>query len=455
MSELAFPGAGEAAIESVEELAGAFAAAAKPPERHRVGFEVECFGVEAATGDPIPFAGPSGVEAVLRHMAEEFGWERVLEAGRPVGLSRGDERVSLEPGGQIELSSRPGSDLFGLACDFERFRFELASAARPLGVAFLALGAHPFATVDRIGWVPKARYERMREYLPGRGHLAHHMMKGTASIQASFDFCDEADMGRKLRVGMALAPFVLATFANSALSSGHPNGYQSLRGHIWRYTDPSRSGLLRAVLERDRFGYEDYVQFALDVPMMLLSRGGRYVDPAGVTFRDFLAGAAGGEAARFGDWSLHLSGIFTEVRLKTILEMRSADAQRPDRALAVPAFWKGLLYHAPTLATARAMVDDWTYDELARLMEDGCRRGLDAEFRGRPVHERMLEVLALAARGLDAQGVVGPGGAAGHRFLAPVRRGVGAGRAPACEVLDAWNAQPTRIREWVLETYRI
>ncbi|MBI4617408.1 MAG: glutamate--cysteine ligase [Planctomycetes bacterium] len=453
MSEWAFPGAEDRSLSGSEELVQAFTRSAKPPSLFRIGMEIEAFGVDASTGMSIPYSGERGIEAILARMAEGGDWELQTESGRPVGLARGESRVSLEPGGQFELATSPCRDLFELEREFETYRRELDAAARPLGVAFLGLGVHPFAPVDRIPWVPKARYDWMRRRLPSRGHLAHHMMKSTAAVQVSLDHADEEDMAAKLRVGLALSGVAAALFANASLSIGGPNGYQSLRGHVWRYTDPSRCGLIPAALGPGSFGYADYVDHALGVPVLFLLRDGRYLE-IDASFREFLADGLGQHRATFSDWSMHLSGIFTEARLKNVVELRSVDSQPPDRVLAVPALWKGLLGHPESLREALAFVEGWGADELDRLAEAGARLGLGALFRGRPLAGWASDMVALARRGLDRADATGPGGRREPELLAPIEPWAGAGRSPGQEALDAWERNPAGIGAWVVDRYR-
>ncbi|HET6467122.1 MAG TPA: glutamate--cysteine ligase, partial [Geminicoccaceae bacterium] len=338
------------------------AAGCKPKAAWRIGTEHEKFGFTREDLRPLPYEGEGGIRALLEGLAARFGWRAVEEQGRPIALSRAGASVTLEPGGQFELSGAPVTTLHETCEEVHAHLDQVRAVADPLGVGMLGIGFQPKWRREDIPWMPKGRYRIMRAYMPKKGRLGLDMMLRTCTIQVNLDFASEADMVKKFRVGLAWQPVATALFANSPFTEGRPNGFVSYRSHIWTDTDPDRSGILPFVFE-DGMGFERYVEHALDVPMYFVYRDGRYIDASGQSFRDFLAGrlpALPGEIPTLGDWSDHLTTLFPEVRLKRFLEMRGADGG-PWRSLcALPALWVGVLYDQPTLDAAWDRVKDWT-----------------------------------------------------------------------------------------------
>lgn len=429
-------------IESVEQLVEQLHAAGKPREHWRIGTEYEALVVDAATATAAPYSGPGGIERLLAEWAERFGWEPVREEGRIVGLARRGVRVTLEPGGQVELSGAPYATLHESRDEMDTHVREMATVADAMGLAVLGVGIQPVSPLDAIEWVPKERYRVMRGYMERVGTRGHRMMKQTATVQVNIDYADERDAMRKLRVGTALAPILNAMFANSSISDGGPNGLLSYRGWIWFDTDRDRCGLLPFVFERDA-SFARYVEWALDVPMYFLLRGGRYrTEHMGMPFRRFLEAGWEGERATLDDWQLHLTTLFPEVRLKGYIEFRSADSQPPERMLALPALVKGVFYEEDCLEAAFDLVRRWSVEDCRRLYEAVVRTGLAARQRGVEVRELACELVDIAEEGLRRQGVLDRQGQDERLYLESLREQTRRGRCPALEMAERWS------REW-------
>jgi glutamate--cysteine ligase len=313
------------------------------------------------------------------------------------------------------------------------------TVGQELGIRFLGLGCHPVSRLDDIPWVPKERYRIMREYMPRVGTLGHRMMKQTATVQANIDFASERDAMVKLRVGMGAAPIVNAIFANSPFVDGDLSGHLSFRGHVWTDPDRARCGLLPFVF-RDDASFAHYVEWALDVPMYFILRDGRYVtDVTGTPFRRFLADGWRGERATLDDWSLHLTTLFPEARLKGFIEFRSADSQPPERVLALPALAKGIFYTDDCQQAALDLVKRWSIDQVRELYLDVTRGGFAARIRGVGVGEIARELLAIADEGLRRQATLDAEGRDERRYLEPVIAQVASGRTAAEELVRRWT----------------
>ncbi|HVZ72557.1 MAG TPA: glutamate-cysteine ligase family protein [Polyangia bacterium] len=431
-------GAPAAAPPTVADLVAYFRSGAKPPSAFRVGIEQEKIGA-FDDGSPIPYEGPRGVAEILRRL-EGRGFTPHLEGEHLIFLDRRRDRITVEPGGQLELSGAAVATAADGAAVLRAHVAEVSAIAAPLGIHFLGIGARPFGRIDDVAWLPKRRYGVMRAYFPEQGRdsrLAHHMMKMTATVQANFDYADEADAVAKLRAAFGVTSIVTALFAASPISEGRPNGYQSWRAAIWLETDADRAGLLPFVFEPS-FSFRDYVEWALDVPMFFVVRGGDYKRPAGaLTFRRFLREGFEGRAATIGDWETHLSTLFPEVRLKRYIEVRGADAGPLSMAEALGALWRGLLEDAGARAAAWALVDGHTFAEREALRRAVPREGLAARFGRRSIRELAVELVAIARDGLARL----PGGAEDARLLAPLEARAASGRAPAADLLDDFVAE--------------
>jgi glutamate--cysteine ligase len=392
-------------ITSVRQLADWFAAGSKPRAAWRIGTEHEKFGFRRGDLSPPPYE-PGGIRAMLEGLMP-FGWQPILDRGNPIGLKRGEASVSLEPGGQFELSGAPLASLHDTHAETLAHLDEVRRVAEPLGLGFAPLGFHPLATREQMPWMPKGRYAIMRQYMPRVGAMGLDMMLRTCTVQVNLDFGDEADMVEKLRVSLALQPLATALFANSPFAEGKPNGYRTLRGKVWTDTDPDRTGI-PAVAFEEGFGFERFADFVLDVPMYFIMRDGQWIDAAGMSFRAFLEGRAEklkGHQATMGDWADHVTTVFTDVRLKRFLEMRGADAGAPAYLTALPAFWVGLIYDDAAQKAARALTRDWSVEQIRALRDAVPQQALTASIAGRPLQEVARDVLAIARDGLRARGL--------------------------------------------------
>lgn len=388
-------------IEGLDQLLDYFAKGGKTRAGRGIGTEHEKFMFHRDSGRLLDFDGPDGIEALLQALGERFGWEPGLDRGRVVALERGDEAVTLEPGGQFELSGGVKRTVFETADEFDRHLREIAEVAGDR-LSSTCWGMNPFDDLEALGWVPKSRYDIMRAYLPTRGDLAHWMMKTTCTIQANVDYLSEADAVEILRLGVLAGPLVTALFANSPLRAGADTGMQSFRAHVWTRTDPDRSGV-PAFMYRDDWGFAEYVEYALDVPMFFIRRDPRYVDLSGQSFRDLMAGKIEGYMATMGDFELHLSTIFPEVRLKRFIEFRGADGGDRAAILAQPAIWKGLAYHEPARQAVRELMASYSEAEHRSLFDLAARRGVHGVAPdGRTMRDLSAELLRIAGDGLDA-----------------------------------------------------
>ena len=428
-------------VEGVEALTAYLASGCKPKDAWRIGTEHEKFGFLTDTLAPLPFAGDRSIQAVLAGLRDRYGWQPLEEDGELVALKKDGASITLEPGGQFELSGAPLETIHRTCGEVTGHLKEVSSVAAPLGIGFIGLGAAPSWSREDMPRVPKGRYAIMRRYMATKGSLGVDMMHRTSTVQVNLDFASEADMVHKFRTSLALQPIATALFANSPLTDGRPNGFRSWRAHIWTDTDPDRTGMLDFVFE-DGFGFERYTQYMLDVPMYFVWRDGTYIDASGQSFRDFLRGAlpaAPGLKPSILDWQDHLSTAFPEVRLKTFLEMRGADSGSWGRICALPAFWTGLLYDQQSLDAAWDIARDWTRDQRAQLRLDAARHGLEAEIAGRPVAEVARDLLALSRAGLRRRARLDAGGSDETGFLAPLDEIARTGRSFACQLLAAYE----------------
>ncbi len=428
-------------ITSRQQLAAWFAAGSKPRDAWRIGTEHEKFGFRRTDLAAPPYE-PGGIRAMLEGIARA-GWEHILDNGNPIGLKKGGASVSLEPGGQFELSGAPMADLHETRVELAAHLREVHEVAGPLGLGFAPLGFHPIATREQMPWMPKGRYAIMRHYMPKVGGMGLDMMLRTCTVQVNLDFGDEADMVEKLRVSLALQPLATALFANSPFREGKPSGLLSLRAKAWTDTDPDRTGIPAVVFE-DGFGFERFADYVLDVPMYFVMREGRYIDAAGIPFRAFMQGSAlEGHRATMGDFADHVTTVFTDVRLKRFLEMRGADAGHVGMLMAQPALWTGLLYDAAAQKAAAALIRNWTVAELRALRMEVPVRALAATIRGRALRDIARDVVAIARDGLKARGL------GEEVYLAPLEEIAGSGMTQAERWLQryetAWRGDVTRI----------
>src|SRR5882762_3861146 len=425
-------------LQSRDELVAWLEAGVKPPSEFRIGTEHEKTPFTLEGHHPVPYEGARGIGALLEGMQLLLGWEPIMEHGNIIGLYdiTGGGAISLEPGGQFELSGAPVETVHQTQSELMAHLAQVREIATPLGIGFLGLGMTPSWSRADIPVMPKGRYKIMTNYMPKVGQYGLDMMYRTCTVQANLDFSSEADMVKKLRVSLALQPVATALFANSPFTEGKPNGFLSFRSEIWRDTDPDRSGTLPWAFEPG-MGYERWTDYALDVPMYFVKRGDRYIDVAGRSFRDLLAGKLAelpGERATVSDWANHLSTIFPEVRLKRYLEMRGSDGGPWARLPSLTALWVGLLYDDACLDAAWDMVKGWTAEERQTLRDEMPRLGFQATIRGLDLLSIARETLALARAGLARRKKFDPYGADETRYLKPLEDLAERGETPAEEL---------------------
>ncbi|MEQ1648640.1 MAG: glutamate--cysteine ligase [Hyphomicrobiaceae bacterium] len=433
------------AIRGRDELIQWIAKGEKTPDLWRIGTEHEKFLFHTDTLKPVPYQGPRGVRALMENLISRYGWEAIMEGENIIALKRPDGQaggtVSLEPGGQFELSGDPVVTLHDVAAETQSHLDQCQAIGRDLGIGMLGMGFAPTWQRAEMPTMPKQRYGVMTRYMPQVGSRGLDMMYRTCTIQVNLDFQTEADMVKKLRVSLALQPIATALFASSPFTEGRPNGFKSMRGEVWRDTDKNRTGNLPFAFESG-MGYERYVDYALDVPMYFIYRDGRYIDVAGASFRQFMSGslaAAQGEHATIADWADHLTTLFPDVRLKRFLEMRGADGGRARRIAALPAYWVGLLYDQTALDAAWDLVKDWTAAERDQLRNSVPGQALDASFRKGTVKDVARETLTISRAGLVKRGRRDAAGVDETRYLDLLDDIVSSGKTPADELLALYE----------------
>jgi len=453
---MSIPQQGGGPIERPEQLAEYLAAGEKPRDAWRIGTEHEKFGYRHADLMPLPYEAAPGqpsVKAMLEGLQSRFGWTPVLEAGNIIGLERDGANVSLEPGGQLELSGAPLQTIHQTCDEVNSHLAEVKTVADELGAGFIGLGAAPIWTQEQMPMMPKGRYRLMTDYMGRVGTLGTQMMYRTCTVQVNLDFASEADMVQKLRVALALQPVANALFANSPFLDGQPNGWKSWRAHIWQNLDAARTGMLPFAFE-DGFGYERWVDYVLDVPMYFVYRDGKYIDALGQSFRDFLQGklpALPGEIPTLSDWADHLTTVFPEARVKKFIEMRGADGGPWRRLCALPALWVGLVYDQSALDAAWDLVKGWDAETREAWRRGAGLKALDAEVNGVKMRDLAREVLAISEAGLKARARTGSGGLVPDEthFLNALRESVETGKVPADELLEKYHG------EWAGDLSRI
>ncbi len=409
---MSIPQTGGGPIERREQLVEYLEEGCKPPEDWRIGTEHEKFGFTWDVLKPLPYEGERSVRAMLEGLRDTFGWKPIEESGYLIGLEKDGANISLEPGGQLELSGAPLETIHQTCDEVNDHLAQVRTVADRLGIGFIGLGVAPEWRHEDMPVMPKGRYRLMTPYMDRVGRFGKVMMYRTATIQVNLDFASEADMVKKMRVGLALQPVATALFANSPFFEGKPVGWKSFRSHIWQDLDPARTGMLPFVFE-EGFGFEAWVEYALDVPMYFVYRDGHYIDALGQSFRDFLEGklpALPGEKPTLSDWADHLTTIFPEVRLKRFIEMRGADGGPWRRICALPALWTGLLYDGSALDAAWDLVKGWDTETREQWRVAAGRDALEAEVGGRKMIDLAREVVAIAETGLKARARPGLGG---------------------------------------------
>ncbi len=445
------PGASE--IENFSQLVAYLEAGCKPNENWRIGTEHEKFGYSKDTLLPLPYEGNCSILEILRGLSETFGWHPLIEDDCLIGLQKDGANVSLEPGGQLELSGALKETVHQTCLEVSNHLAEVKTIADRIGAGFIGLGAAPVWLHHNMPVMPKGRYSLMTPYMDSVDSHGTQMMYRTCTVQVNLDFSSESDMVKKLRVGLALQPIATALFASSPFFEGKKTPYKSWRARIWKNTDSSRTGMLPFVFEKN-FGFESWANYALDVPMYFVYRNGKYINALGQSFRDFLDGklpALPGEKPTMGDWADHLTTIFPEVRLKQFIEMRGADAGPWSQICALPAFWVGLMYDSSSLDGAWEICKDWSSRDRQKLYDEVPEFGFKTIIRDREVQQIATEILALSREGLKnrAKGNEFGGKVNEVDFLDPLMESLSSGRCLADEILHKyegnWNGNLSRI----------
>ena len=429
-------------VESRHDLVAFLEKGCKPKANWTIGTEHEKFGFQRDTLMPLEYGGARGVKAMLEGLLR-FGWQPVMEGDNIIALLHDGASITLEPGGQFELSGATLKNLHQTCDEVHTHLAQVKEVADEINAGFIGLGVSPKWAREEVPIMPKGRYDIMRSYMPKKGNLGLDMMLRSCTIQTNLDFGSEADMVQKFRVGLALQPVATALFANSPFLDGKPNGFLSYRSHIWTDTDPDRTGMLPFVFE-EGFGFEAYVDYALDVPMYFIHRGDTYHDVSGLSFRDFLEGKLQGfegEKPTMDDWADHLTTLFPEVRIKQYMEVRGADGGPWARICALPALWVGLMYDSTALDAAWDLTKDWSLEEREQLRADVPQAGLKAKIRGHSMLDLAKEVLAISCDGLIARAALDGFGEDETHYLNALRTIVENGRTPAEDLLQAFEAE--------------
>lgn len=450
---MSIPQSGGGPIEHHDQMAEYLADGCKPREDWRIGTEHEKFGYCKDTLKPLPYEGDRSIRVMLEGLRDRHNWAPVEEGGKLIGLEKDGANISLEPGGQLELSGAPVETIHETCDEVNTHLREVKDVADDIGVGFIGLGAAPEWSHEQMDLMPKGRYKLMDSYMQKVGTMGTTMMRRTCTVQVNLDFASEADMVQKMRVAVAMQPIANALFANSPFLDGKPNGVKSTRGLVWRNLDDARTGMVPFVFD-EGFGFEAWVQYALDVPMYFVYRDGKYIDALGQSFRDFLKGelpALPGEKPTLSDWADHLTTLFPEARVKKFIEMRGADGGPWRRLCALPAFWVGLMYDQSALDGAWDLVKGWNAETREELRVAASTHGLQAEVGGLKMHDLAREAVALSEAGLKARARAGAGGLVPDEthFLNALRDSIETGRVPADDLLadyhGDWNGDLGRI----------
>ncbi len=440
---MSIPQTGGGPIENKAQLVDYLASGCKPKEDWRIGTEHEKFGYCRDTLLPLPYDGPRSIKAMLEGLRDRHGWAPVEEAGKIIGLEKDGANISLEPGGQLELSGAPLETIHETCDEVNQHLREVRSIADDLGMGFIGLGAAPIWAHDQMPVMPKGRYALMTDYMDRVGTMGKTMMYRTCTVQVNLDFSSEADMVQKMRVALALQPVATALFANSPFLEGKPNGHKSWRARVWRDLDAARTGMLPFVFENG-FGFEAWVDYALDVPMYFVYRDGKYINALGQSFRDFMRGqlpALPGEMPTLSDFADHLTTIFPEARLKKFIEMRGADGGPWRRLCALPAFWVGLTYDQGALDSAWDLAKGLDADTRNALRVAASVDGLAGVANGVKLMDLAREAVAIAEAGLKARARPGAGGMLPDEthFLNALKDSIATGQTPADELLARYH----------------
>jgi glutamate--cysteine ligase len=441
---MSIPQSGGGPIEDFSQLAELIASGCKPKADWRIGTEHEKFGWLTDTRMPLPYGGERSISALFAGL-QAFGWAPIAEAENIIGMTRNGANISLEPGGQFELSGAPLENLHQGAAELQNHLDEVKSIADPLGIKFMGIGAAPEWSHDQMPVMPKGRYRLMTDYMGRVGTHGTQMMYRTCTVQVNLDYASEADMVKKLRVALALQPVATALFASSPFFDGKLNGHKSWRSRIWRGLDDSRTGMLPFAFDGD-FGFQAYVDWVLDVPMYFVYRDGKYINALGQSFRDFLAGnlpALPGEKPTLSDWADHMTTVFPEARVKKYIEMRGADCGDQAYIDALPAFWVGLMYDQTALDSAWDLVKGFDTETREGLRVAASVKALQGEANGVKLLDLAHAAVGLSHAGLAARGL------GEEKYLKPLVHSLKSGTTQADRWLRAYHG------EWAADLSKI
>ena len=427
-------------IEDRAQLTEYFFHAAKPREEWRIGTEYEMLGVSRRSGRAARYTGPRGIERILHRLADSLEWEPQEEEGHVIALQGERANIALEPGAQVELSGEQCETVHCADKELRHHFKHLLTIANELDIDFVNLGMQPVSSLDDIQWIPKTRYRIMAPYMEKVGRLGHRMMKQTASIQVNFDFSDENDAMMKFKVGMGLVPLLTAMFANSPISDGKLNGFMTMRGHVWTDTDRRRCGLLPFAFA-DSPSFEDYTEYALNVPMYCIVRHGQWINMTHLSFRQFLEQGHNDERATIEDWGIHLTTLFPEVRIKKYLEIRCFDNQPFEYMLAVPALTKGIFFDNDPLLAAWDLVKKWSWEERITAYHEAHRQALGARVQGIRLLDLAKELVMIAREGLERHNDCNEDGENETIYIERLSEEVAKGQCPAYHIVEQWMSR--------------
>ena len=432
---MSIPQSGGGPIESFAQLAEFMESGNKTKDLWKIGTEHEKFGWLTDTRRPLPYDGERSINALFAGLEAKFGWEPVREGGNVIGLTRNGANISLEPGGQFELSGMAFASLKETDAELRNHLDEVRSLAEPLGIRFMGIGAAPDWRHEDMPVMPKGRYRLMTDYMGKVGTHGTQMMYRTCTVQVNLDYASEADMVKKMRVALALQPVATALFASSPFFEGNLNGHKSWRSRIWRGLDDSRTGMLPFAFD-EGFGFQAYVDWVLDVPMYFVYRDGKYINALGQSFRDFLRGelpALPGEKPTLSDWADHMTTVFPEARVKRYIEMRGADCGDEAHIVALPAFWVGLMYDQTVLDACWDLVKGFDAETREGLRVAASVHGLAGSAGGVRIADLARASVALSQAGLAGRGL------GEERYLAPLVEAVETGVTQADKWLSLYH----------------
>ena len=440
---MSIPQSGGGLIESYGQLAEYLRAGCKPIKDWKIGTEHEKFGFVNDNFLPLPYDGQCSIKAMLEGLRDKYNWSEILEEKNIIGLTKDGANVSLEPGGQLELSGAPLDSIHETCDEVNQHLKEVKSIADDLGAGFFGLGAAPEWSHEDMPMMPKGRYKLMTDYMGRVGTHGTQMMYRTCTVQVNLDFSSEQDMIKKMRVGLALQPIATALFANSPFFEGKLVNHKSWRSRIWRDLDEDRTGMLPFVFE-EGFGFEAWTEYVLDVPMYFVYRDGKYIDALGQSFRDFLNGklpALPGERPKISDWADHLTTVFPEARVKQFIEMRGADGGPWRKLCALPAFWVGLMYDQNSLDSAWDICKNWDANTREEMRVAASEEGIAANTNGISLLDLGRELIDISRAGLKNRARPGNGGLVPDEchFLNAIEEVIETGKSPACELIDKYN----------------